>query len=134
MCSTNVVLVVCMERVVGYCGIVCSECPVLVATKKGNDAERKKIAEIFNKQYDEEHRPNGQPYKPEDISCDGCMNGGTRVFYYCSLCGIRKCGKERKVKNCAFCSDYPCDKLSGLFNKYSKAKDTLDEIRRKRAV
>jgi len=123
-----------MEKIVGYCGIICSECPVLVATKKDNGAERKKIAELFNRQYGEEHRPNGQPYKPEDINCGGCVSEGARVFYYCSLCGIRKCGKERKVKNCAFCSDYPCDKLSSLFSKYSKAKDTLDEIRRKHAV
>jgi hypothetical protein len=51
-----------MEKIVGYCGIICSECPVLVVTKKDKDAERKKIAELFNKQYNEEHRPNGQLY------------------------------------------------------------------------
>ncbi|PIX31581.1 hypothetical protein COZ60_03745, partial [Candidatus Bathyarchaeota archaeon CG_4_8_14_3_um_filter_42_8] len=30
-----------MEKMVGYCGIVCSDCPVLMATRKNDDAERR---------------------------------------------------------------------------------------------
>lgn len=43
---------------------------------------------------------------------------------------IRKCGREKKVKNCAYCQEYPCGRLSELFSKYSKAKETLDAVRR----
>jgi hypothetical protein len=111
-----------MEKMIGYCGIVCSDCPVLIATQKNDDAERKRVAEIFTKQY-------GKEYKPEDINCDGCISDSSRIFSYCNVCEIRKCGREKNVENCAHCSEYPCEKLSDLFSKYSKAKETLDEIR-----
>lgn len=112
-----------MERMVGCCGIICSDCPVLIATQKDDDAERKRVAEIFTRQY-------GQEYKPEDINCDGCISDSSRIFSYCNLCEIRKCGREKKVKNCAYCPEYPCGNLSELFSKYSKGKETLGEIRR----
>jgi len=112
-----------MEEIVGYRGIICSDCPVLVATQKNDDEERKQVAQIFTKQY-------GKEYKPEDINCDGCTGDSQRIFSYCGVCGMRKCGREKNLKNCAHCLDYPCEKLSKLFNEYSKAKETLDEIRR----
>jgi hypothetical protein len=80
------------------------------------------VAEMFTKQY-------GKEYRREDINCDGCLSNGPRIFNHCSICGMRKCAREKKVKNCAFCSEYPCDKLSELFAAYPKAKSTLDEIR-----
>lgn len=116
-----------LERLVGYCGIICSECPVLMASQKNDDAERKRVAEIFTKQY-------GKEYKPEDINCDGCLSDTQRIFEYCNVCEIRKCGMEKKVKNCAYCSEYPCDKLSKLFSQYPKAKETLDEIKHELSV
>jgi hypothetical protein len=116
-----------MEKVIGYCGIICSECPVLMATQKDDDAERKSVAEIFTRQY-------GKEYKPEDINCDGCISDSSRIFSYCYVCEIRKCGREKKVKNCAYCPEYPCEKLSELFSKYSKAKETLDEVRRELGI
>jgi hypothetical protein len=116
-----------MEKMVGYCGIVCSDCPVLIATQKDDEAERKRVAEIFIKQY-------GKEYKPEDINCDGCLSDGSRIFSYCDICEIRKCGREKKVKNCGFCADYPCERLSKLVAEYSKAKETLDEVRREQGI
>lgn len=112
-----------MEKMVGYCGIVCSECPVLMATQKDDDEERKRVAEIFTRQY-------GKEYKPQDINCDGCVSGNSRIFSYCNVCEIRKCGREKNFRNCAYCEEYPCQKLSKLFAEYGKAKETLDEIRR----
>ena len=112
-----------MEKMIGYCGIICSNCPVLIATQKNDDAERKRVAEIFTNQY-------GKEYKPEDINCEGCTSDSSRIFSYCNVCEIRKCGREKYVKNCAYCPEYPCEKLSQLFSKYSKAEEILDEIRR----
>jgi len=112
-----------MEKMIGYCGIICSDCPVLIATQKNDDAERKRVAEIFTKQY-------GKEYKPENINCEGCIGDSTRIFSYCNICEIRKCGREKNVENCAYCPEYPCEKLSHLFSSYSKAKETLDEIKR----
>jgi len=111
-----------MSKTLGYCGIACSDCPVLKATLEDNDAERRRIAETFTEQYRKE-------YRPDDINCDGCIRSSARLFSYCSLCGIRKCGMDRKVGNCASCSEYPCGKLSELFAAYSKAKENLDNVR-----
>jgi hypothetical protein len=116
-----------LEKITGYCGIVCSDCPVWNATWKNDAAERKKVAELFTKQY-------GREYKPEDIYCDGCTNDSPRIFSFCKSCEIRKCGKEKKVKNCAFCSEYPCEKVSKVFAGYSKAKETLDDIKREHGI
>ncbi len=116
-----------MEKMVGCCGIICSDCPVLIATRKNDDAERQRVAEIFTKQY-------GKEYKPEDINCDGCLSDSQRIFSYCNACEIRKCAKEKNVANCGSCADYPCEKLSKLFAEYSKAKETLDEIRREYGI
>jgi len=116
-----------MEKMIGFCGIVCSDCPVLIATHKNDDTERERVAEVFTKQY-------GREYKPEDINCDGCVSDSSRIFSYCGVCEIRKCGRERRVKNCGFCVDYPCERLSRLFVEYGKARETLDEMRREHGV
>jgi hypothetical protein len=112
---------------IGYCGIIRSDCPVLVATQKNDDSERKRVAELFTRQY-------GKGYKSQDINCDGCLSDGPRILSYCSICEIRKCGREKKVENCGLCADYPCERLSKLFAEYSKAKETLDEARREKRV
>ena len=111
------------EKIFGYCGIVCSDCPVLIATQKNDDGERQRVAEIFTRQY-------GREYKKEDINCDGCTGESSRIFSYCNMCGIRQCGMEKRVRNCGFCGEYPCEKLSKLFAEYSKAKETLEGVRR----
>lgn len=111
-----------MEKMIGCCGIICSDCPVFVAMKKNDDEERRRVAEIFTKQY-------GIEYKPADINCDGCSSDSSRIFSYCNICNVRKCGKEKHVENCAHCGDYPCEKLSKVFAEYSKAKETLDNIK-----
>jgi hypothetical protein len=113
-----------MEKIIAYCGIICSECPTFIATQKNNDEERKKVAELWSKQY-------GREFKIEDINCDGCLTKGPRVLNYCNICEIRKCGREKNVENCAYCEDYACEKLSKFFDevKYQKPKKVLDTIR-----
>ena len=61
-------------------------------------------------------------------------NRRRKIFKYCKICPIRKCARERKVKSCAFCSDYPCEELLKLFKGYPKAKENLETLRRKRNV
>jgi hypothetical protein len=111
-----------MEKMIGYCGIICSDCPVLIATQKNDDAERRRVAEIFTKQY-------GTEYKPEAINCDGCLSDSPRIFSYCNLCNVRKCGREKHVENCAHCGNYPCEELFKVFAGYPKAKETLDNVK-----
>ncbi len=79
-----------VNGVFGFCGIVYFNCPVFKATLENNDVERKKVAELLTKQY-------GQEYKPEDINCDGYVSASGRIFSFCSVCGIKQCGRERRV-------------------------------------
>ena len=32
-----------MDKMIAYCGIVCTECPAFEATQKNDDAKRKKV-------------------------------------------------------------------------------------------
>ncbi|OYD13922.1 hypothetical protein CH333_09455 [candidate division WOR-3 bacterium JGI_Cruoil_03_44_89] len=112
-----------MEKMIAYCGIKCSECPAFLATQKDDDNERKKVAEMWSKQFNAE-------IKPEDINCDGCLTEGGRLVDYCRVCEIRKCAREKRVENCAHCDDYGCEKLNKFITNVPDAKATLEEIRK----
>lgn len=111
-----------MEKMIGFCGIVCSECKAYIATQQDDDKKRKKVAHLWSKQYHKD-------FKPEDINCDGCVSEGKRFVGYCQVCEIRKCGQEKKIINCAYCDDYSCEKLKHFFTMAPDAKTTLDDIR-----
>jgi hypothetical protein len=46
-------------------------------------------------------------------ACPGCRQGGGPSF-----CGIRKCALRRGVEICAFCKEYPCDRVQQLAKGY----------------
>jgi hypothetical protein len=114
-----------MQEMVAYCGIVCTECPAYKATKNNDNKARAKVAEEWSKQF--QHN-----LKAEDINCSGCLAVAEIQFGYCSLCDIRKCGSDREVLNCAYCVEYPCDRLSDFHAKVPDAKAKLDAIRNKK--
>ena len=78
-----------MEKIVGYCGIVCTDCLGYIATQKDDDNERKKIAEEWSKQFNVD-------IKPEQVNCDGCLSEDGRHIGHCMVCEIRKCGGDKK--------------------------------------
>jgi hypothetical protein len=96
-----------MEEMVAFCGIVCTECPTYQATQKNDNKARAKIAKDWSKRYKHD-------FRTEDINCDGCLAVGKRQVGYCMACEIRKCGSDKKVVNCGYCVEYPCDKLSNF--------------------
>jgi len=112
-----------MKKIIAYCGIACTECPAFIATQNDDNEKRKETAELWTKEYHYD-------IKPEDINCDGCLTKTGRVINYCTVCEIRKCGQSRKVKNCAFCGDYACEKLEKFFKVAPMYKATLDEVRK----
>jgi len=111
-----------VEKLIGVCGITCTECLAFIATQKDNNDERAKVAETWSKQFSSD-------IKPENINCNGCISEGDVHFMYCDMCEIRKCGVERKLDNCAYCDDYICEKLEGFFKMAPEAKVALDGIR-----
>lgn len=110
-----------MERIVSFCGIICSDCPAYVATQNDDQAERVRVAEMWSREFHADIRP-------EDICCDGCVGEG-RKFNHCNACEFRKCGLEKQVENCAHCEDYSCPKLSAFHQHVPGLKENLDQIR-----
>ena len=113
-----------MQEMIAYCGLVCTGCPVFLATQSNDDEARKKVVEQWSsEQY---------PLKVEDINCDGCSSAGQRHIKFCSECEVRACGIEKKVDNCAYCDDFACDKLEKLWGMISskEARGRLEEIRK----
>jgi hypothetical protein len=114
-----------MDKVIAYCGLVCSDCPAYVATQADDRAALERVAAEWREAF------SAPEITADSIICDGCLgqNGG-RLSGYCSTCEIRACGMERGVVNCAYCADYACEKLEGFFGHAAEARDVLDGIRR----
>jgi len=112
-----------MDKMIAFCGITCTACPAFLATQKDDESERKKVADLWSKQFNAE-------VKPEDINCDGCLSESGQLFGHCEVCEIRKCGREKHVQNCAYCPDYACEKLNDFIDQVPDAKTTLKEIRK----
>jgi len=118
------------EEMIAYCGLNCTTCPIYLATREKNPKkqrrEREQIVIAIKKYLGEEKRV-------EDITdCDGCKTQSGRLYSGCQKCQIRKCASEKGLENCAFCREYPCEKLSKFFDSEDKegvAKKRLDAIR-----
>jgi len=111
-----------MEKMIAYCGLVCTDCGAYIATQKNDDKKRKAVAEEWTKKYN-------HPFKAEDINCVGCIPVSGKHVGHCYVCQIRKCGQEKGVTNCAWCVDYPCSTLGEFLKMVPANKKTLDAIR-----
>ena len=115
-----------MEKMIAFCGIVCSDCPTYKATQIDDDAERKRVAELWTEQYGAEH-------KPEDVNCDGCLSQDKKLIKFCHKCEVRACGLKHTIENCGYCDEYPCEKLTRLWDFLGagkEAKARLEEVRK----
>lgn len=111
-----------MEKIIAYCGLVCSECPAYVATQAGDKEALDKIVEQWRVEY------NAPDITVSGVMCDGCLDGD-RKCGHCFECEIRACGMEKGVANCALCRDYGCAKLEAFFKLAPQARTTLDALR-----
>ncbi|HOO97625.1 MAG TPA: DUF3795 domain-containing protein [Caldisericia bacterium] len=112
-----------MEKIIGVCGIVCSDCPAYVAYKNDDQELRIKSAKEWSEMY-------GAEIKPEDVNCVGCMVEGGPKIGHCFECEIRACGVKNKVATCADCKDYSCEALDKFLEMVPEAKTTLDDLRK----
>jgi hypothetical protein len=111
------------SRMLAMCGLDCAACPALVAYKTDDQALREKTAAEWSKQFN-------VAFKAEDINCVGCLQAEGPHIGHCAVCEIRKCGQARRLKTCALCHNYPCDKISQFTANVPPAKANLEEIRR----
>ena len=112
-----------MAKMLSMCGLDCAACPAFIAHQTDDQALRAKTAAEWSQRFNVE-------FKPADINCVGCLKVQGVHIGHCAECEIRKCGLPRKVKNCALCTDYPCDTIGQFLANVPPAKANLDEVRR----
>jgi len=113
-------------KIIAMCGLICNHCIAYVATQKNDEKLRQKAVEAWSTETER--------LKPSDIDCDGCLVG-KRIYKFCSACEVRKCGSEKGVENCAYCTEYLCEKLERLWRGFrtvsrEEAKGALDNLRK----
>jgi hypothetical protein len=112
-----------MDKIIAYCGLVCSDCPAYIATQADDRAALEQVAAKWREEF------NAPDMTVESIICDGCLTDEGRKCSHCFECNIRACCMERGVVNCAYCDDYGCEKIEGFFSFVPDARATLDAIR-----
>lgn len=113
-----------MDRIIAYCGLVCTDCDAYIATQANDLAALEQMAARAREQF------NVPDITVESAKCDGCLGDTEHKCGYCFECKIRACGVERGIVNCAHCAEYACEKLEGFFSQAAKARTVLDEVRR----
>ncbi|AZR73070.1 hypothetical protein BBF96_06530 [Anoxybacter fermentans] len=93
---------------IAYCGIKCDECLVFIATKRMMKV-KKRIANSWSTEK--------YPLNPEDVERYGCKNGDK----------IRQCNISFNLKSCVYCDNYPCNKISKVFEKNLDAQQNLEK-------
>ncbi len=112
------------NRIIAFCGLVCSECEGYKATQANDEAWKERVAAQWNVEF------HTTSIDVKAVTCDGCLAFDGRLGAHCYECEIRACGIERGVANCAACADYEsCGKINGFFQFAPQAKTTLDELR-----
>ena len=109
-------------EIVAYCGLDCGECKAFKATQAKDFEQKKQIAKHWSDQGETK-------FKPKDVDCHGCKSDVISGFCR-QLCQIRPCAEERKVKTCANCDYYLCEKLKEYLSTDPVAARNLEEIRK----
>ena len=112
-----------MAEMIAFCGIRCDRCDTFQATQTNDDARRRQIAERWSRQFKAD-------FRPEQMNCAGCRSKNGPVFFYCSMCSVRKCASTRGVLTCAHCNDYGCSTLQQFWKMSPENKRLLEEMRK----
>jgi hypothetical protein len=108
-----------MEKMIAYCGLVCTDCPAYQATRTNDEKKARETAELWSKEY-------GINVAVDDVWCDGCLAAGKKCAH-CAECEIRACGMDRGVRNCGHCDDFSCEKTEKFFSMAPFARDVLEK-------
>jgi hypothetical protein len=93
-----------MGEMIARCGFKCHLCLAFQENNKDH-ADQIRVAKGWSKYFD-------LNVPAEKIRCNGCLphdSGG--LEFPDKNCPIRPCVIERGLENCAYCEDYPCERL-----------------------
>jgi hypothetical protein len=111
-----------MEKMIAYCGLVCTDCEAYLATQANDWDALAAMAAKAREEY------GVAEATAESVLCDGCLSDTGHLSGYCSVCQVRACAIQLGVANCAHCDGYVCDKLEAFFSMAPNARTTLDSI------
>ncbi len=109
------------DRMIAYCGLICTNCDAYKATQAGDMEALERAAKETSEQY-------GMDVTAADMMCDGCLATTGRQLGYCQECAIRLCAVEKHVETCAHCDEYACDKVEAFSKPGTAHRKTLDGI------
>jgi hypothetical protein len=112
-----------MDKMIAYCGLICTECEAYLATQSGDMAALERMATKAREEY------GATTATAESVMCDGCLSTTGRLTGYCYECAVRACAMDRGMTNCAHCPEYACDKIESFFGMAPQARTSLDGIR-----
>jgi len=90
-----------MKEMIGCCGYNCHLC----AARSDDPKLRQKMVDGWKKYL------GLQNYTAENVRCDGCRGNGRLADKECKA---RPCAREKGVEFCAYCDEFPCDKVKHL--------------------
>ena len=112
-----------MDRMVAFCGLICTECEGYLATQANDQEWKERLAAKARDEYGDANAT------AEGVTCDGCLAFSGRLCGYCARCEIRACGAARQVENCGACPEYTtCEKIAGFIQMVPAVRSTLDSI------
>jgi hypothetical protein len=104
---------------IAFCGLDCSACLIYKATIEPDRLQKKLLRKSVVEKIQEIY---GIKISVRNITdCDGCRSG-SRLFSGCDNCTIRPCALNKNLKSCAYCIEYPCEKLLKHFEQDPQAR------------
>ncbi|MGC9468588.1 MAG: DUF3795 domain-containing protein, partial [Anaerolineae bacterium] len=110
------------NKIVAYCGIICSECDAYKATQSKDQAALERVAAAWREQFSPE-------ITAASIACDGCLPTDGALCGWGAECPIRACAIDRGVNSCAHCPDYGCDTITEFLSHSPETRKVLDAMR-----
>jgi hypothetical protein len=104
-----------MKEILGRCGYRCDLC----AARSEDQAVRQKLVDGWRNYF------GHQNYTAENVRCDGCLSNGRLADKNCQA---RPCVMEKGIENCAYCDEFPCDKLKPLLCSREELVERFGEI------
>lgn len=103
-----------------YCGLLCDDCPLYMATKNNDQQAKEKLAR--------EYSTADTLFIAEDMTCEGCFWEKNDSSKMCGDCEIRRCAQGKTVENCGHCSAYPCEIVERRLPGETDCRKRLDSM------
>ncbi len=90
-----------MKEMISYCGYSCHLC----AARSEDPNIRQKLVDGWRRIFGHEN------YTADNVQCDGCLSDGKIADKQCEA---RPCAREKGIRSCVLCSEFPCKKVNQL--------------------